>query len=84
MVTNGQMIAQFHSLRSDTMITLTSVDEYGVTYAIDTFLTVEDAKDALWQLECYLDEAQTPSRYFQLQDAISDLRSQISEHEDAN
>ena len=66
------------------MITLTTVDEYGVTYATDTFLTVEDAKDALWQLECYLDDAQTPSRCYQLQDAISDLRQQIAEHEDSN
>ncbi len=84
MVTNGQMIAQFHSLHSDTMITLTSVDEYGVTYAIDTFLSIEDAKDALWQLECALDDAQSPSRYYHLQDAISNLRAQISEHEDSN
>jgi len=64
------------------MISLTSVDEYGVTYAVDTFLSVQDAKDALWQLESYLDEAQTSARYYQLQDAISDLRTQISEHED--
>jgi hypothetical protein len=63
------------------MISLTVVDEYGVTYAVDTFLSVQDAKDALWQLESYLDEAQTPARYYQLQDAISDLRQQISEHE---
>jgi hypothetical protein len=63
------------------MISLTSVDEYGVTYAVDTFLSVQDAKDALWQLESYLDEAQTSARYYQLQDAISDLRTQISEHE---
>ncbi len=66
---------------ANTMINLTSVDEYGVTYAVDTFLTIEDAKDALWQLESYLDEAQTSARYYQLQDAISDLRQQISEHE---
>ena len=64
------------------MISLTSVDEYGVTYAVDTFLSVQDAKDALWQLESYLEEAQTSARYYQLQDAISDLRTQISEHED--
>ena len=63
------------------MISLTSVDEYGVTYAVDTFLSVQDAKNALWQLESYLDEAQTSARYYQLQDAISDLRTQISEHE---
>jgi len=63
------------------MISLTSVDEYGVTYAVDTFLSVQDAKDALWQLESYLEEAQTSARYYQLQDAISDLRTQISEHE---
>jgi hypothetical protein len=63
------------------MISLISVDEYGVTYAVDTFLTIEDAKDALWQLECYMEDAQTPSRCYQLQDAISDLRQQIAEHE---
>jgi len=63
------------------MINLTSVDEYGVTYAVDTFLSIQDAKDTLWQLECALDDAQTPSRCYQLRDAISDLRTQISEHE---
>ena len=63
------------------MINLTSVDEYGITYAVDTFLSIQDAKDTLWQLECALDDAQSSSRYYQLQDAISDLRTQISEHE---
>ncbi len=67
---------------ANAMISLVSVDEYGVTYAVDTFLSVQDAKDALWQLECYLDDAQTSARYYQLQDAISDLRTQIAEHED--
>ena len=69
---------------ANTMITLTSIDEYGVTYAVDTFLTIEDAKDALWQMECTLDVMPHGSRYYLLQDAISDLRQQISEHEDSN
>jgi len=66
---------------ANTMITLTTLDEYGVTYAVDTFLSVEDAKDALWQMECTLDEMPHGARYYELQDAIADLRSQITEHE---
>lgn len=63
------------------MITLTHQDEYGVTYCIDTFLTIEDAKEALWNLECALDDSTSASRSYHLQDAIADLRAQIAEAE---
>jgi hypothetical protein len=63
------------------MITLTQRDEYGVTYCTDTFLTIEDAKDALWNLECALDDATSASRAYYLQDAIAELREQIAEAE---
>jgi len=60
------------------MIELTTIDEYGVHYATDTFLTIDDAKDALWALECALDDATTASRSYTLQGLIADLREQIS------
>ena len=63
------------------MIELTQFDEYGVSYSIDTFLTIEDAKDALWQLECALDDATTAVRSYTLQGLIADLRQQITEAE---
>jgi hypothetical protein len=63
------------------MIELTQCDEYGVHYATDTFLTIEDAKDALWQLECALDDATTAARSYTLQGLIADLRQQITEAE---
>jgi hypothetical protein len=63
------------------MISLTQVDEYGVAYCTDTFLTIEDAKDALWNLECALDDATSASRSYHLQDVIADLKAQIAEAE---
>ena len=63
------------------MITLTQCDEYGVTYCTDTFLTIEDAKDALYNLECALDVATTASQSYRLQDIIADLREQITNEE---
>lgn len=63
------------------MIELIATDEYGVHYATDTFLSIEDAKDALWQLECALDDATTASRSYTLQGLIADLREQINEAE---
>ncbi len=64
-----------------TMIELQQVDEYGVTFCTDTFLTIEDAKDALYNLECALDDSMSASRSYYLQDLISQLREQIQEHE---
>ena len=66
------------------MITITQRDEYGVTYSVDTFLTIEDAKDALWNLECALDDSTSASRSYHLQDAIAELRAQIAEQEQTN
>lgn len=63
------------------MITITQRDEYGVTYAIDTFLTLEDAKGALYSLECELDDSTSASRSYHLQDVIAELRAQIEEAE---
>ena len=63
------------------MIDLAQVDEYGVTYCTDTFLTIEDAKDALYNLECALDDSTSASRSYYLQDLISQLRDQIEQQE---
>jgi hypothetical protein len=63
------------------MITLTQVDEYGVHFASDTFLSVEDAKDTLWNLECALDCANSAAESYRLQDLITQLREQIEEDE---
>jgi hypothetical protein len=63
------------------MIYLTQCDENGVPYAIDTFLTVDDAKDALWNLECRLDDATSASESYRLQGLIAELREQIAEEE---
>jgi len=63
------------------MIELTQCDEYGVRYCTDTFLTIEDAKDALWNLECALDTATNASRAYSLQGVIAELRELIYETE---
>lgn len=66
------------------MISLRQTDEYGVHYATDTFLTLEDAKDALWNLECALDDSTSAARSYRLQDAIAQLRELINEQEQTN
>lgn len=66
------------------MISITQRDEYGVTYCVDTFLTLEDAKDALWNLECELEDTTSASRSYHLQDAIAELRAQIAVQEQTN
>lgn len=66
------------------MITLTQWDEYGVPYCTDTFLTIEDAKDALWSLECALDESSSAAQSYRLQDLIFQLKEQITEQEESN
>ena len=63
------------------MIELTQCDKYGVHYCTDTFLTIEDAKDALWNLECALDTVTNASRAYSLQGVISQLRELINEAE---
>lgn len=66
------------------MINLTQHDEYGVHYCTDTFLTIEDAKDALWSLECALDESPSAAQSYRLQDLIYQLKEQITEQEESN
>lgn len=63
------------------MIDLIQYDEYNVPYSVDTFLTVDDAKDALWQMECALDDSSSAAQSYRLQDAIAQLRELIDEHE---
>ena len=63
------------------MINLAQVDEYGVTYCTDTFLTIKDAKDALYNLECALEDSTSASRSYFLQDLISQLRDQIEQEQ---
>jgi hypothetical protein len=62
------------------MIELIQTDEYGVHYSTETFLTVEDARDALNQMESALDDA-TVSQAYRLQDLINQLKESIAEHE---
>lgn len=63
------------------LITLTQTDEYGVHFASDTFLSIDDAKDALWNLECALDDSPSAAHSYRLQDLIAQLREQIDEYE---
>ena len=63
------------------MIDLIQYDEYNVPYSVDTFLTIDDAKDALWQMECALDDSSSAAQSYRLQDAIAQLRELIDEHE---
>lgn len=63
------------------MIQLKHTDEYGVTYAVDTYLTVADAQDALYQMECSLEDCMSSAQAYRLQSAISQLKDAISEYE---
>lgn len=62
------------------MIELTQFDEYGEPYSTETFLTVEDARDALNQMELALDDA-TGRHVYTLQELIDQLKEAIAEHE---
>lgn len=64
------------------MIELIQTDEYGVHYCTETFLTVEDAKFALNQMECALEDATSSPRVHKLQDLISQLQEAINDYED--
>lgn len=64
------------------MIELIQTDEYGVHYCTETFLTVEDAKFALNQMECSLEDVTSPTRAYKLQDLISQLQEAITDYED--
>ena len=66
------------------MITLVVDDEYGVPFAVDTYLTVDDARHALNQLECSLEDCMTSARAYRLMQAIDQLREAIAEHEEAD
>lgn len=66
------------------MIELYTTDEYGAPYAIDTFLTVDDARDALNQLECSLEDCITPARAHRLMEAIDQLKASIADHENGD
>ena len=63
------------------MIKVQQIDEYGVPYTVDTFLTIEDAKHTLNQLECSLEDCVTATRAYRLIDAIDQLRQAIDDHE---
>ena len=63
------------------MIQLQHTDEYGVTYAVDTYLTIADAQDALYQMECSLEDCVTSAQSYRLQGAINQLREAINDHE---
>ena len=66
------------------MITIQQTDEYGVPYAVDTFLTIDDAKQTLYQLESSLEDCVTSVRAYRLIDAIDQLRQAIADHENGD
>ena len=66
------------------MIELIIDDEYGVPFAIDTFLTVDDARDALNQMECSLEDCVTAERAYRLTQAIDQLKQSIADHENGD
>ena len=66
------------------MITIQQLDESGVPYAVDTFLTIDDAKQTLNQLESSLEDCVTSVRAYRLMDAIDQLRQAIADHEDGD
>lgn len=66
------------------MIQLVVDDEYGAPFAIDTFLTVDDARDALNQLECSLEDCITSARAYHLMQAIDQLKASIADHENGD
>lgn len=64
------------------MITLVVDDEHGVPFAVDTFLTVEDARHALTQMEDSLEDCRSSVRAHNLMCAIDQLKEAIAEHEE--
>jgi hypothetical protein len=66
------------------MITIQQTDEYGVPYTVDTFLTIDDARQTLNQLESSLEDCTTSVRAYRLMDAIDQLRQAIADHEDGD
>lgn len=59
------------------MIELTDVDEYGSTFCAHTFYTVKDAEDALYQLECALEDTVNGANAHRLRVLIAQLEDQI-------
>ena len=66
------------------MITIQQLDEFGVPYSVDSFLTIDDAKQTLNQLECSLEDCVTSVRAYRLIDAIDQLRQAIADNEDGD
>ena len=66
------------------MITIQQTDEYGVPYAVDTFLTIDDSNQTLNQLEYSLEDCVTSARAYRLMDAIDQLRQAIADHENGD
>ena len=60
------------------MFILTDVNDYGHSEIVDTFETVEDALAAINLLEQHLDDG---GPAYRLQDAISQLRDQLDDHQ---
>jgi len=63
------------------MIELIVEDEYGQHYATETFLTIDDAKNYLYLLDCALDDAQSPAQSDRLRAMIAQLEESIIEAE---
>lgn len=66
------------------MIQVVVDDEYGAPFAIDTFLTIEDARHALNELECSLEDCMTSARAHRLMQAIDQLKQSIADHENGD
>ena len=66
------------------MITIQQLDEFGVPYSVYSFLTIDDAKQTLNQLESSLEDCTTSVLAYRLMDAIDQLRQAIADHEDGD
>lgn len=64
------------------MITVQQIDEYGVPYSVDTFLTLDDAQRALSDLECSLEDCVTSGRAHRLMSAIDQLKEAIASYQE--
>ena len=63
-----------------TVFFLTDENEYGHSEIVDTFETVDDVLAAIDLLEQHLDDG---GPVYRLQDAISQLREQLDDHQNA-
>jgi hypothetical protein len=64
------------------MIELIDRDEYGCGRLVASYETLDDARDALNELECALEDATSSARISKLNGLIEQLEQLIREHEE--